>query len=351
MEAAFAHLITPGDRRERQRWFPLAGRVPEGLLGQAGRLIPWRTLVEFPAGAGGEVVALAASAPGLLRWDPRRLRLHLRHLLLDLAERGTRVVGLGAGLAGTPGGAEALAEVAGKVWPGGETTLVRGWAGRLAGCLGGSAWLAAERAWDCERTEVLVVGGETSAGRVGARLLARRFGRLALAGEGLALDRLAEQILHETGTAVKVGVPWGRALVRADRVALAGPLPEGAEACLRPDAVTLSLCPGLGAGPARCGGEVLFAWPGATPATRVPGVVWPAGSVRAATLVSSELAVAAALGATAVPGGDDAAGEEARQLAAEGEPTLGGVDALWGAMARSGFKVGAVLDKGGADLV
>jgi hypothetical protein len=346
----FAHLVTPGDRWERQRWFPVAGWVPEGLLGQAGRLIPWRTLVEFPAQASGEIVGLSVSAPGLLRWDPGKLRLHLRRLLLELAGGGARVIGVGAGLAEAPGSAEALRAVADEVWPAGEALLVQGWAGRLAGCLAGSDRLAVARAWDCERTEVLVVGGETPAGRVAARLLARRFGRLALAGEGPPLDRLAEQILHETGTAVKVGVPWGRALVRADLVALAAPLPEGAEPCLRPGTVALPLVPGVG-GPASAAGEVLFAWPGDAPSAGLPGVVWPAGGERTAALVTPDLAVAAALGAATAPGGRGGTAEEALQSAREPEPTLGGVDALCGTMARSGLKVGAILDKDGMVLI
>lgn len=359
--------MAPGDRRERQRWFPLAGLVPEVLLGQAGRFVPWRELVEFPAADGppdaasGVVVGLPASAPGFERWEPAKRRRHLLRLLGELAARGVRALGLGRGFARSAGGAEAVREAAGEVLGPAGGGLVAGWAGRLSGSLAGLEFLATTRGWECEQAEVLLAGGETPAGRVAARLLARRFGRLTLAGEGPPLRRLGEQILHETGTAARVGVPWGRAVARAQLVALAAPLPEGAAGLLRAGTVVVELVEGVAdplAGGARPGrgrsavvGETAFSWPGGAPSTELPGVVWGPAPDGAEPLVSSGLAVVAALGAAGGVGPPGKAAEDPLRLAGTPEPTLAGVDAVRAELARQGFRPAAVLDKGGTVLL
>ncbi|MDI6871356.1 MAG: hypothetical protein QME79_08370 [Bacillota bacterium] len=354
----FAYLVAPEGWRERQRWFPLVGWVPEPLLGQAGRFIPWRTLVEFPpaAAAGspqvppGAVVGLAATAEGFQRWELRKRQQHLIRLVEELATRGLRIFGLGRGWRGAPGAAEPVREAVRAVWGEAEAGVVEGWAAALARCLAGAEMVAAARRWDCEQVEVVVVGGETPAGQVAARLLARRFGRLTLAGDGPPLVRLAGHILHETGTAARISGRWGRLLYKADLVVLAAPLSAGTASLLRPEAVVLEV--GAGAGERREGvvSDVLFSWPAGRPSAGLPGTVWPAGEGGGPSLVTAGLATVAAAGAGARPGGSGGVAETLCLLSRP-QPSLTGVLAVRRALEQSGLRPAAVLDKAGTVLL
>ncbi|HHW15496.1 MAG TPA: hypothetical protein GXX28_11285 [Firmicutes bacterium] len=361
----FAYLVAPRGRRERRQWFGLAGWVPEGLLGQAGRFIPWRTLVEFrpPAEASpgpapeGAVIGLSASADALRRWEEGKRRRHLVRLVEGLAGQGVRAFGCGEGFgSGAQEAPDPLREAIHDVYGPEGACLVGQWAGPLAGTLAAAELLASTRNWDCERAEVVVVGGETAAGRVAARLLARRFGSLTLAGEAPALSRLAEQILHETGTAVRVSANWGRILSRAALVVLAAPWPTGAAALLRPESVALvagSEAAAVGdegtAGSCRAtvASGVLFSWPSSQPSAGLPGVIWPGAQAMVAAGLAAVAAVAVGL---AERDGAADGGEELR-LAGGREPSLGGAETLCRALARCGFRAAALLDKAGAVLL
>lgn len=333
----FALLVGPLERRERRRWFPLAGRIPEGLLGQGGRHVPWRLLVELPPT--GLVAGIALTAEGFNRWDPAKRRRHLLRLGEELGERGIRLVGLGRGFPPGPEGAGPVRDAFREVL-GAETWLVERWAGRLAGGVMAAEALAATRRWDCERVEVVVAGAETAEGRVAARLLARRFARLTLLGDSPAVLRLAGQILHETGTAARTGSSWERAFRRADLLALAGAPPHDTPwAALRPEAVVVDLSVTT----------ALFAWPGGTPSAALPGLVWAPGAFSAEPLVAAEVAAVAALGAGAGAGKGGDGGEG--RLVAACEPSVGGADAVRRAMDRAGFRPAALLDKAGAVLL
>jgi hypothetical protein len=364
----FACLVAPVGRQERQRWFPLAGWVPEPWLGQAGRLIPWRMLIEFslpdagPAPAPrGAVVALAASADGFRRWEAARRRQYLIRLVEELSSRGLRLFGLGRGFRGSPEATEPVREAVSAVWGGEGAGVVEEWVGRLAGGLTAAEFLASTRNWDGERTEVVVSGGETSGGRVAARFLARRFGRLSLVGDSPALTRLVGHLLHETGTAARVVGRWSHALSRADLVVLAGPLPPGAADALRPETVVLELAPGSTARREGIIAGALLTWPAGPPTAGLPGAVWTAGEHGEAgvagpngpgprPLVADDLAAVAAVGIGAGPG-RPARAEEVRRLAGNREPSLGGVLAVHRAWQESGFRPVATLDKAGTVLL
>ncbi|MGE5553466.1 MAG: hypothetical protein ACM3XZ_06035 [Betaproteobacteria bacterium] len=353
----FAYLVAPIERRERQRWFPLAGWVPEALLGQAGRFIPWRMLVEFGPGAddpvpapAGAVVGLAATAEGVRRWEAAKRRQHLIGLVEELAARGLRLFGFGRGFPWFPGVADPLREAVEAVYGGTAGGVVEEWAGRLVGSLAAAELVAAARNWDCERAEVVLVGGETPVGRVAARFFARRFGRLTLAGNSAPLTRLAGRILHETGTAARVTDRWPRVLERTDLVVLAAPLPAGAVETLRPETVVLELDAGVDGCRARVISGALFTWPAGRPSAGLPGAVWTPGEALDRPLVAADLAALAAVGAGA--GADPATkGEEILRLVGSREPSLGGALALGEALKRGGFRPAAVLDKAGALLL
>lgn len=362
----FAYLVAPSGRRERRRWFGLAGWVPEGLLGQAGRFIPWRTLAEFRPAAGaapepapeGVVIGLPVTAEGLRRWDEAKRRRHLAQLVETLAGRGAKVLGCGDGLGGSEGPAvgaggapDPVREAAHEVYGPEGAWLVGEWAGPLAGTLAAAEHLATARNWDCERAEVVVVGGETAAGRVAARLLARRFGRLTLAGEAPAQYRLAEQILHETGTAARVSLNWGRMLSRAALVVLAAPWPAGAAALLRPETVALAAGSGI-----RTAADVLFSWPAGEASGELAGVFWPGGAGESRlpgghAMVASGLAAVAATAAQMEERGSASGGGAQLRLVTGREPSLGGTETLRRALDRCGFRPAALLDKAGAVLL
>lgn len=344
----FAFLVGPDGWRERRRWFPLAGRLPEGLLGQAGPYVPWRPLAELPPV--GQVVGLPLTQEGFARWDPAKRRQHLRRLFERLGEQGVRLVGWGRGLPAGPEGSAPVREAAREVL-GGEEPVVEPWVGRLAGGLAAVELAAATRRWDCERVETVVAGAETARGRVAARLLGRRFGRLTLLGDSPALERLARQILHETGTAARTTGYVSRALARASLLILAAPLPEGSFwPPADPGALVVDLGPGSqlgrqnsGSPPVQVISTALFAWPTGPPSAALPGLVWSGGDPESlpSPLVSGELAAVAALAAL----------REARELAGSPDPTVGGVSAARRAMAEAGLQATALLDKAGTVLL
>lgn len=345
----YAYVVAPGDRRQRRRWFPLAGRIPEGLLGRAGRIIPWRGLaVLAPPGEGrlsvpaGLVVGLPVSAAGLAEWAPELRRRHLDRVVEELAARDVRWIGSGLGLPSGAGGTETLGEAVRDVWggTGSGAAFVPEWAGRLAGALTAAERLAAVRGLDSERAEVVVWGAESAAGRIVARSLARRFGRLTLAGFGPPLQRLADQILHESGTAVRVSGEWRKILARAELVVAASPLPPGLVAeTVRPPAGVVDATQA----------RVLFAWPAGSASAEVPGAVWRPGLAGGALLATAGVAALAAVAAVGDPG--SAAGSAVSVAVSGGEPTLYGIESVRKAVSHAGLQAVAVLDKAGVLLL
>ncbi|MGE5508427.1 MAG: hypothetical protein ACM3RP_08115 [Chitinophagales bacterium] len=319
----FAYLSTPMGQEERRRWFPVAGRLPEALLARGGKFVPWRVIARhdwrggLPAGVS---VGLPLSAASLAGWPEEQRQRYLIRILEGLAEDGAPLVGFRDGLGAGPAPAGLRRAVRAAARDAGTPAPVEAWAGSLAGCVAATELAARERGWDTERVEVALVGGEQPEGRVAARLVARQYGRLTLAGDAPALGRLAGQILHETGTAARVSADWPSALRRAALVVLAAPLPPGAAGLLPPGAIVVAARPGSG------GVSAAFTLPGA------PGVMAPADLAAVATVARATE--------------EGCAGDLLPLVQAE-EATVGGLTELREAMARRGIRPAQLLDKGG----
>lgn len=209
------HPLEPGDVRKRSR---AARWLADSWLERIGERLPALRLSHVTGvrsaynTAEGWLVGVALTARQMLSLPVEAV---LRRIVAAgrLAERqGARIIGLGA-LAAVVGdaGVTVARELAAGVTTGRSYTA---WTA-LEGALEAASFMGV----DAEAAEVAVVGATAPLGRACALLLGVRVRRLTLVGaDERALERLAREVLTETGTAAQVSSDPGTCLPRADVV-------------------------------------------------------------------------------------------------------------------------------------
>lgn len=216
MAGKFAFMIHPLELDDVYRKYPFARRLPERLVEKAIRYLPPRhvsriTGIRSPHNtAEGDFVAVPLTTQQMMSL-PEKFVIDKIVATGRLAERlGARILGLGAFTAVVGDAGVTVAERLGiGVTTGNSYT----------------AWTAIEGAReaarfmgiDIETAEVAVVGATGSIGRVSALLMARDCQRLTLVGRQEArLERVAAEVMKETGVAAQISTDLKKALPRAD---------------------------------------------------------------------------------------------------------------------------------------
>jgi fatty aldehyde-generating acyl-ACP reductase len=227
----FSFIIHPHTLQDYVQRFPFVNYLPNFIFKGVTRVLPPFKVSEIKgiqssfAQVEGELVCCPLLSEQL-RQLPSELVLHKIIRAVKLAERnGAKLVGLGAFASVMPDGGMTIAKEAGvPVTTGDSYTVFM--------ALEGLKEAAKLMGLDCSGVNVVILGATDSIGGVYARFLARENRYLTLvSSQRSKLEKLAAQILYETGLAVKVTMNIKEALQKADIVIA---VTSVADACIEP---------------------------------------------------------------------------------------------------------------------
>ncbi|BCV23395.1 MAG TPA: shikimate dehydrogenase [Firmicutes bacterium] len=212
----FAFLIHPLDTSYIYSKFPWLRPLPDPLLEKAFTLVPplkvsHITGIKSPhAEAEGWFVACPLTARQMVTLPEPFVLKRIIQAAKKAETLGAKIVGLGAF---TSVVGDAGVTIARNL----SIPVTTGNSYTVATALEGTELGAEKMGIDLHEAEVLVVGANGSIGSACARLLARKVRYLTLASRNSGqLERLARQILKESGLAVRVAADLHQALRRAD---------------------------------------------------------------------------------------------------------------------------------------
>ncbi|MGI6588164.1 MAG: shikimate dehydrogenase [Peptococcia bacterium] len=222
----FSFIIHPHTLQDYICWFPFTGYLPSTIFKGVTRVLPPFKVSEIKgiqssfAQVEGEFVCCPLLSEQL-RQLPSELVLYKIIKAVKLAERnGAKLVGLSAFSSIMADGGKTVAKKAG-------IPVTTGDSYNVFMALEGLKEAAKLMEFDCSKINVVVLGATSSIGSVCARILAGENRYLTLVDlQKSELEKLAAQILYETGLAVKVTANIKEALRQADIVFVVTPIAD-----------------------------------------------------------------------------------------------------------------------------
>ncbi|HHT02088.1 MAG TPA: shikimate dehydrogenase [Firmicutes bacterium] len=214
----FAFIIHPLSISDVARKFPIARRLPDGVVKSLLRFVPALKAshiegIRSDYGAAEGWFIGCPLTPEMMFSLPEKAVLAKITKAAQLAERlGAKIVGLGA-----------LTSVVGDagltVARGVNIAVTTGNSYTVATALEGVYEAAELMGIDLETAEVAIIGGGGSIGSACAEILARRVGHMVLVGRNLSrLEIAAQRVVHATGLAPRLATDSRAAIRDADIV-------------------------------------------------------------------------------------------------------------------------------------